>query len=658
MSSRKRAKKRRRASRTAVWMAAGGGLASLAAGLLLWPGMPSVLLGTAAVLLLCPLALKRRPRRPVFALIACGCLLLAGAFCLRFARVNVGFSSYPRQAQTLDLRGRGLTDLRVLAQFPSLEQADLRDNPELDTVEVKGCEALWRLDVRGCGLTQEQYQSLCARLPGCLILCEQADTLSAGERVSPEALEEALDALPGVRQVNLTGSLLTPEALASLRERFPDVRFYSEIQTNGQVFDSDAQRLALRADSYEEARALILQFTRPEEVSLTGVALTAEQALELSGLLCGGPLECELLLGGQTVGTQDGELTFSGDAEELLGALPLFGSLRRIELTGEATLDQLERLRAARPDAGLAFVYRGVRIAPGEQADISALPSSERARLQALCPEARLEWREDVLGRTVSSLDTVLDFGSQKVTDDQVRALYEAIGRLPNLEQVLMYESRLSTESMDRLFDAYPGVFFGWTVTMDTYTVTTDITAFSTLKNQRKPYYTQDDMRFLRYCRYLQALDLGHNKISDISFLSQWPHLKVLILADNCVSDLSVLSQLTELEYVELFMNQASDLSPLASLGNLKDLNLCYNLAEGEERIEDVTPLYACESLERCWLSNNGLTREQQDALRAALPLCEFNFTVEQSTDGGWRKHPRYDVVRDMMQSRVYTPFE
>ena len=119
-----------------------------------------------------------------------------------------------------------------------------------------------------------------------------------------------------------------------------------------------------------------------------------------------------------------------------------------------------------------------------------------------------------------------------------------------------------------------------------------------------------------------------------------------------------MLSQLTELEYVELFMNQASDLSPLASLGNLKDLNLCYNLAEGEERIEDVTPLYACESLERCWLSNNGLTREQQDALRAALPLCEFNFTVEQSTDGGWRKHPRYEVVRDMMQSRVYTPFE
>ena len=71
-----------------------------------------------------------------------------------------------------------------------------------------------------------------------------------------------------------------------------------------------------------------------------------------------------------------------------------------------------------------------------------------------------------------------------------------------------------------------------------------------------------------------------------------------------------------------------------------------------------MTPIYQCTKLKRCWISNNGLTDQQQADLRAALPACEFNFTVEQSTDGGWRKHPHYYVVRDMMKSRVYEPFE
>lgn len=651
-------KRRRRASKTVVYCAAGGALAALLGGAMLFPGRTSVLLFAAALPLGAVTLVKRRKKRPVYTLIACGCLLLAAAFALRFARVDIGWASYPRGAQTLDLRGFGLKSLKALAQFPSLERVDARDNPDLEVDGAACGDSLRWLDLRGCGLTQEECVALGDRLPGCLILCEQASALCPGERTTCEELTQALSCLAQVEQVDLTRARITAEELAALRERFPGVRFFSQVESADGLHESTERKIALQAASYEEASRLLAQFESPEEVTLTGVSLTVEQALQLKSQLPDAALRCTLSLGTQEVGTQESALAYSGDAQELLRALPLFDSLAALTLNGEWTLEELEAAAALCPDAALEFNWRGARVASGAALDGNGWTDDERTRVQALCPAACIQWTASVLGKAVSSQDTVLDFGTQQVTDEQVRELYEAIGRLPALKEVLLYESELSFESMDRLFDGYPDVFFGFTTHLDNYTVRSDVTAFSTLKNQRKPYYTQDDMYFLRYCRNLQALDLGHNKISDISFLSWFPQLRVLILADNCVTDVSVFYQLPELEYVELFMNQVSDLTPIASLKQLKDLNFCYNLSDDVQALSDVTPLYECTSLERCWLSNNGLSREQQEALRAALPDCEFNFTVEQSTDGGWRKHARYYVVRDMMKSRVYTPFE
>lgn len=656
VSQKSKKKRRRRASRAAVYFSAAGALIALLGGILCWPGVASVLLLGACVLLAVPLLLKKRPKRAVYALIASGCVLVALAFALRFTRVNVGWSSYSRNARAVDVSGKGLESLDALAQFPSLERADVRDNPGLAAGEYAS-QALKYLDVRGCGLTQDEYEALKARLPGCLILCERATALTA-DGLTADELTEALGALPGVQEVDLTGAGLTGGEETALRERFPDVRFYSKIDAGGEVHDSAEKQVVLQVSGYDEALDLLAQFESPESVELSGASFTAEQALALKARLGGAKLTCTLALGGQEIRTDVQDVTWAGGAQELAQAAPLLGSLKSVELTGERTLEELETLREAFPDAALCFTYRGVRIAPGETARADALSSDETARLQALCPGVRLEWTVEVLGRRVGSLDETLDFGDQQVTDDQVDALCEALDRLPGLQQVLLYESRLSFESMDRLFDGYPQVFFGFTTRMDKYKVRSDVTAFSTLKNQRKPFYTQDDMYFLRYCRNLEALDLGHNKITDISFLSWFPHLKVLILADNRITDISVLSQLTELEYIELFMNEIADFSPLASLKNLVDLNICYNLSKERRTIEDVTPIYQCTKLKRCWISNNGLTEQQQADLRAALPACEFNFTVEQSTDGGWRKHPHYYVVRDMMKSRVYEPFE
>jgi len=180
-------------------------------------------------------------------------------------------------------------------------------------------------------------------------------------------------------------------------------------------------------------------------------------------------------------------------------------------------------------------------------------------------------------------------------------------------------------------------------VDLGRWKVRTDATAFSTLDTTTNKL-RMNSVSFipLQYCTELRALDLGHQKIDDLSFLENLTELRILILADNQIRDISVLKNLTKLEYVELFMNVLSDISPLASCPNLLDLNLCYNY------IQDVTPIAKLPRLERLWMSGNGLSANTQTYLRNALPGCKCNFTVDSSTGEGWREHTRYDTLFDI----------
>lgn len=253
-------------------------------------------------------------------------------------------------------------------------------------------------------------------------------------------------------------------------------------------------------------------------------------------------------------------------------------------------------------------------------------------------------------GVPVPSGSTAIDLGETKVTD--MTGFVEELSNFPTLTKVDMYNSRVSREQMAMLSERFPNVRFGWTLRFGKWRVRTDITAFSTHNSTHSKAYTTQVFEVLKYCRDLQALDLGHNMVNDISFLTEFKHLKILILADNSVVDISPLAKLQELEYVEMFRNHITDLTPLASLPNLRDVNMCRNFG-----IKDATMLLACPKLERVWLSYCGIDEAQQAQLQAALPNAEFNFKVFSSTEGGWRKHPRYFDVVKMFRTRVYQPW-
>ncbi len=233
--------------------------------------------------------------------------------------------------------------------------------------------------------------------------------------------------------------------------------------------------------------------------------------------------------------------------------------------------------------------------------------------------------------------------------------------KLPNLKTVDMFDVTLKKKQMDQLTEALPDVSFGCTLKIaEDHLVRTDATAFSTLhwSNNTDPH-SSNTLSVLKYCKNLQALDIGHNDVESLEFLRELPQLKVLIIACNNIVDISPLAELTELEYLEMFSNRVVDLSPLAGLTNLVDLNIGYNT------VGDWSPLHELKQLERLWIYNScaNFNRNKQvpqeviEQLRLELPDTYLD-TESMPTLGGWREHPRYDIIHAIFETGEYRPFE
>ncbi|MBQ7138465.1 MAG: leucine-rich repeat domain-containing protein, partial [Clostridia bacterium] len=244
---------------------------------------------------------------------------------------------------------------------------------------------------------------------------------------------------------------------------------------------------------------------------------------------------------------------------------------------------------------------------------------------------------------TADSQAESLDFGDVQIKN--IDKLIEYLAQFPNLKKVDMFATRIYPASIDKLAAAFPLVEFGWTMRIGDHWVRTDQTAFSTLHGNASPQHDEDDFRYLKYCRNLLALDIGHNAVKDVSFLYDLPKLKVLILACNQIVDITPVGSLTDLQYLELFKNEIEDISPLTACTELLDLNICFN------QITDWTATHSLPKLERLWLYNSNNWSEKDPvpeeaiaAIKAALPQCQIDST-SYSTLGGWRDHKRYYVV-------------
>lgn len=279
------------------------------------------------------------------------------------------------------------------------------------------------------------------------------------------------------------------------------------------------------------------------------------------------------------------------------------------------------------------------------------LSTDERLKLMEDFPDVFFLWTIDLFGKSCSSAQTTLDMSWKKPTDYQ--EFIKLLKCLPNLERVDLFKLYVSRDDMALLTKTFPNIRFGFTFKMGGYTIRTDVTSFSTLKDGTPPYLSSNQVKVFKYCKDMLALDLGHNALTDLDFLYDMPQLKVLILACNRIEDITPIASLKNLEYLEIFKNPITDLSPLAGLDKLIDLNVA-NL-----QITDVSALNGLTQLERLWLPlNKKVPAEQLEALKAALPNTQIMIEGSGSTEGGWRSHSRYKIIYRMFHYGSYLPWD
>ena len=274
---------------------------------------------------------------------------------------------------------------------------------------------------------------------------------------------------------------------------------------------------------------------------------------------------------------------------------------------------------------------------------------------QAMPENAKLSFCTTIGSTVISDSDTAVDLNGlhDKLTADDLEHL---ITLVPGVRKIDVVKHReLGNKVMVPLADKYPDIDFVWLIVLSArHSLSSGATAYSTMNGtfEKDNRLSSSQLKPIKYAKHLRALDLGHNRLDDISFVADLPELRILILADNRIKDISPLSACTHLQYVELFTNQLKDISALGNCTELLDLNITTN------KITDLKALDGCGKLERLWASHNPLSDEGKQHFIDAHPGCNAMFNNEHATSDGWRKHWRYDQYVSMFKNHVWKEFE
>ena len=446
-------------------------------------------------------------------------------------------------------------------------------------------------------------------------------TFSGDEIPGISELSENLRLLTKLEKVDLGSFHMFEEEMRSLSAGFPGVTFeyVPYVTVAGRTVLSDVESLDLEGSSDHDPELLKQELSALKNLKSVTFGDDLIPADRLAQLKAEYPQVEFTAIVTYTVAGKDyrediTELDLSGSpvTEDLVGLLKGFPLLETVDLHGTGVeREQLVALKTAYPD---------------------------------LVVKAEVE----LAGEIFSTEAEELDLNSKMISDyDQ---FCETIALFDHLSKVELCDCGLSNEQLGALRDAYPDTKFVWRIYLGVWSLRTDAVAFSVLISNF-PYkkMTSEDIEVLKYCTDLQALDLGHQAITDLSVIGEYlTDLRILILADNEITDLSPLANLPHLHYLEIFMNWVEDLAPLAQCRELVDLNICWTGSP------DITPLLDLPVLERLWMTRGAVSQADLDLLRETYPDAEIVSTESGSTDEGWRTHDRYFAMIDMFYKRDY----
>ena len=263
----------------------------------------------------------------------------------------------------------------------------------------------------------------------------------------------------------------------------------------------------------------------------------------------------------------------------------------------------------------------------------------------------RVTWGDVIY--TDESTEIILG-GKKAVSEAQLEAI---ISLCPNIRLIDNSKNQQpSNDVMIPLMEKYPDIKFEWVVNLGHgHRIATNATVFTTkLPPESGRELTSEKLKLLKYCPTLKALDIGHNKATDLEFLQYVPDLELLIIGDNDVTDITPIGQLKHLQFAELFSNPFTDISALANCTELLDLNIT------NCQVHDFSPLDNVQSLERFWANMiKHLTEEEAQHFIDHHPNCIVDFQPSHAaTVDGWRsENPHYKHYIWCFKNRQWIPF-
>ncbi len=395
------------------------------------------------------------------------------------------------------------------------------------------------------------------------------------------------------------------------------------VEVYGKEFPQDAEEIVFSGDEingFDELFGKLGEFTSLGSIDFGSLTVEAEEAAELKKEL--GDIDVKICvyvgLGGLAYDpeTRDLDLTCAdpGIIPEATEKLGFFPDLQSVDL-------------------------RGTEITPEQQTE-----------LVVRYPGVRFLWEVDILGAGYDSGTEDLDLsGSDGLTLDDVRRVIPLFCDLKRLD---LSDCGFENEELGALREEFPATKIVWRLYMGKWSLKTDAVAFSVLiYNYNYTALKSSDIEVLKYCTDLQALDLGHQRLTDLSVIGDClTELRILILADNTVSDLTPLANLKHLHYLELFVNpKLTDLSPLGACKEMVDLNISHLYT-----VTDISALLDFPILERLWIENTGVSGADIQRLKDAYPDATVTVNGWGSVDQGWRTHPRYYAMIDMFHKTDY----
>lgn len=272
----------------------------------------------------------------------------------------------------------------------------------------------------------------------------------------------------------------------------------------------------------------------------------------------------------------------------------------------------------------------------------TGLTDTELKALARQFPDIFFLCTMEFAGKPFSTDSTEIDISKCPITVDEVEAL---LPFFPKLQQLDMSYCGIEDEAMDALNRRYPDIDILWTLQIGLVTLRTDAIYFFPAAINEMNLPSNEELKKLRYCTEMIAIDIGHSKATECDWLEYTPHVKYLILADTKITDLTPLSSLKELIYLELFSMDLHDYSPLLECTALQDLNISSTYADPEP----ITKMTWLHNLMWNFVMEDPVLAEKAVLLEEQLPDTNVTIQTWRNIGGLWRHIPNYYVFRDII---------